>query len=135
MQERFLDRARRGVQIDQSASLPERLDALWEVWVGAFPTVLACPGWMRAPIHHGAVTEWSENSVPVHGDLSHQRSREESTRKESIYERMPIVQCAHDAAVRFAADYSSDDHPLASRSTHGVRALPIYSKIHSLSKG
>lgn len=77
------------------------------------------------PHDPGAIFEWSENSVPVHGDLSHQRSREESTRKESIYERMPIVQCAHDAAVRFAADYSSDDHPLASRSTHGVRALPI----------
>lgn len=41
MQERAHDRARRAVQIDQSASLPERLDALWEAWVGAFPTVLA----------------------------------------------------------------------------------------------
>ena len=44
MQERSHDRARRAVQIDQSASLPERLDALWEAWVGAFPTVLACLG-------------------------------------------------------------------------------------------
>ncbi|MDD2818720.1 MAG: hypothetical protein PHN51_09620 [Candidatus Nanopelagicales bacterium] len=41
MQERSHDRARRAVQIDQSASLPERLDALWEAWVGAFPTVVA----------------------------------------------------------------------------------------------
>ena len=40
MQERAHDRARRDVQIDRGASLPERLDALWEAWVGAFPRVI-----------------------------------------------------------------------------------------------
>lgn len=40
MQERAHDRARRDVQIDRGASLPERLDALWEAWVGAFPGVI-----------------------------------------------------------------------------------------------
>lgn len=40
MQERAHDRARRDVQIDRGASLPERLDALWEAWVGAFPDVI-----------------------------------------------------------------------------------------------
>ena len=39
MQERARDRARRDVQIDRGASLPERLDALWEAWVQAFPNV------------------------------------------------------------------------------------------------
>ena len=39
MQERAHDRARRDVQIDRGASLPERLDALWEAWVQAFPNV------------------------------------------------------------------------------------------------
>jgi hypothetical protein len=41
MQERAHDRARRAVRVDQSASLPERLDALWEAWVAAFPPVEA----------------------------------------------------------------------------------------------
>lgn len=40
MQERAHDRARRDVQIDRGASLPERLDALWEAWVQAFPGVI-----------------------------------------------------------------------------------------------
>ncbi len=40
MQERAHDRARRDVQIDRGASLPERLDALWEAWVQAFPNVI-----------------------------------------------------------------------------------------------
>ena len=40
MQERAHDRARRDVRVDQGASLPERLDALWEAWVTAFPSVL-----------------------------------------------------------------------------------------------
>ena len=40
MQERSHDRARREVQIDKGASLPERLDALWEAWVQAFPSVV-----------------------------------------------------------------------------------------------
>jgi hypothetical protein len=40
MQERAHDRARRDVQIDRGASLPERLDALWEAWVQAFPNVV-----------------------------------------------------------------------------------------------
>lgn len=39
MQERAHDRARRDVRVDQGASLPERLDALWEAWVAAFPDV------------------------------------------------------------------------------------------------
>lgn len=34
------DRARRDVQIDRGASPPERLDALWEAWVQAFPNVV-----------------------------------------------------------------------------------------------
>ncbi|MSY95042.1 MAG: hypothetical protein F2702_03945 [Actinobacteria bacterium] len=34
------DRARRDVQIDRGASLPERLEALWEAWVQAFPNVI-----------------------------------------------------------------------------------------------
>lgn len=41
MQERSHDRARRAAQIDQGASLPERLDALWEAWVVAFPNVVS----------------------------------------------------------------------------------------------
>ena len=40
MQDRAHDRARRDVQIDRGASLPERLDALWEAWVQAFPNVI-----------------------------------------------------------------------------------------------
>ena len=40
MQERAHDRARRDGQIDRGASLPERLDALREVWVGVFPNVV-----------------------------------------------------------------------------------------------
>ena len=40
MQERAHDRSRRDVQIDRGASLPERLGALWEAWVGAFPNVV-----------------------------------------------------------------------------------------------
>jgi hypothetical protein len=40
MQERAHDRARRDVQIDRGASLPERLDALWEAWVEAFLSVI-----------------------------------------------------------------------------------------------
>jgi hypothetical protein len=40
MQERAHDRARRDVRVDQGASLPERLDALWEAWVTAFPSML-----------------------------------------------------------------------------------------------
>lgn len=39
MQERAHDRSRRAVRVDQSASLPERLDALWDAWVGAFPSI------------------------------------------------------------------------------------------------
>lgn len=39
-QERAHDRARRDVLIDKGASLPERLDALWDAWVKAFPGVL-----------------------------------------------------------------------------------------------
>ncbi len=39
MQERSHDRARRDVQIDNGASLPDRLDALWDAWVAAFPQV------------------------------------------------------------------------------------------------
>lgn len=41
MEERAHDRARRAVTIDQAASLPERLDALWDAWVAAFPEVPA----------------------------------------------------------------------------------------------
>ena len=44
MQERAHDRARRDVQFDRGASLPERLDALWEAWVGAFPNVIPSLG-------------------------------------------------------------------------------------------
>ena len=40
MQEQAHDRARRDGQIDRGASLPERLDALREAWVGAFPNVV-----------------------------------------------------------------------------------------------
>lgn len=40
MLERAHDRARRDVQVDKGASIGERLDALWEAWVGAFPGVL-----------------------------------------------------------------------------------------------
>lgn len=40
MQERAHDRARRDVQIDRGASLPERLDALWDAWVQAFPNLI-----------------------------------------------------------------------------------------------
>jgi hypothetical protein len=40
MQEQARDRARRDGQIDRGASLPERLDALREAWVGAFPNVV-----------------------------------------------------------------------------------------------
>lgn len=40
MQEWAHDRARRDVQTDRGASLPERLDALWDAWVGAFPDVV-----------------------------------------------------------------------------------------------
>lgn len=40
MQERAHDRGRRDVQIGRGASLPERLDALWEAWVQAFPDVI-----------------------------------------------------------------------------------------------
>ncbi|MDI1290671.1 MAG: tyrosine-type recombinase/integrase [bacterium] len=40
MQERAHDRARRDVQIDKGASLPERLDALWDAWVQGFPEVI-----------------------------------------------------------------------------------------------
>ena len=39
MQERAHDRSRRAVKVDQSASLPERLDVLWDAWVAAFPSV------------------------------------------------------------------------------------------------
>jgi hypothetical protein len=39
MQERAHDRARRDVRVGQGATLPERLDALWEAWVAAFPSV------------------------------------------------------------------------------------------------
>lgn len=39
MQEWAHDRARRDVLIDRGASLPERLDALWEAWVRVFPSV------------------------------------------------------------------------------------------------
>ena len=39
MQERAHDRSRRAVRVDQSASLPERLDALWDAWVKEFPAV------------------------------------------------------------------------------------------------
>ncbi len=52
MQERAHDRARRDVQIDRGASLPERLDALWEAWVEAFPTVIS-----RLGMEWGNVTE------------------------------------------------------------------------------
>jgi len=41
MQEHAHDRARRAVRVDQSAGLPERLDALWDAWVSAFPSVEA----------------------------------------------------------------------------------------------
>lgn len=41
MQERARDRARPAVRVDQSASLPERLDALWDAWVSAFQSVEA----------------------------------------------------------------------------------------------
>ena len=54
MQERAHDRARRDVQIDRGASLPERLDALWEAWVGAFPDVIP-----RLGMEWGNVTEIS----------------------------------------------------------------------------
>lgn len=39
MQERAHDGSRPAVRVDQSASLSERLDALWDAWVGAFPWV------------------------------------------------------------------------------------------------
>ncbi len=44
MQEHAHDRARRAVRVDQSAGLPERLDALWDAWVSAFPSVEASLG-------------------------------------------------------------------------------------------
>ena len=44
MQERADDRARRDVLVDKGASIAERLDALWEARVGAFPGVLPKPG-------------------------------------------------------------------------------------------
>ena len=52
MQERAHDRARRTAEIDQGASLPERLDALWAAWVLAFPTVAG-----RLGIDRGNVTD------------------------------------------------------------------------------
>ena len=52
MQERAHDRARRDVQIDRGASLPERLDALWDAWVQAFPDVVP-----RLGMDWGNVTE------------------------------------------------------------------------------
>jgi integrase len=39
MQERAHDRARREARIDPAASLPERLDALWQAWMETHPTV------------------------------------------------------------------------------------------------
>ena len=44
MQERAHDRARRAVHVDQSAILPERLEALWDAWVSALPSVIECLG-------------------------------------------------------------------------------------------
>ena len=40
MQERAHDRAWRDVQIDKGASLPDRLDALWDARAQAFPEVI-----------------------------------------------------------------------------------------------
>lgn len=39
--QRARNRARRDVKIDRGASLPERLDALWEAWVGGFLDIVA----------------------------------------------------------------------------------------------
>lgn len=50
MQDRAHDRARRDVQIDRGASLPERLDALWEAWVQAFPNVIPRLGMDRSNV-------------------------------------------------------------------------------------
>ena len=50
MQERAHDRARRTAQIDQGASLPERLDALWAAWVLAFPGVVERLGMDRGNV-------------------------------------------------------------------------------------
>jgi hypothetical protein len=53
------DRARRDVQIDRGASLPERLDALWEPWAEAFPNAIprlgmdwgtSSPNWTLAEV-------------------------------------------------------------------------------------
>ena len=41
MEERAHDRARRAVTIDHATSLPERLDALWDAWIAAFPDLTA----------------------------------------------------------------------------------------------
>jgi integrase len=59
MQERAHDRARRDVQIDRGASLPERLDALWDAWVAAFPSV---PG--RLGMYWGNVTDLDSHRRP-----------------------------------------------------------------------
>jgi hypothetical protein len=40
MYERAHDRARQDVRVDQGASLPKRLDALWFAWVKALPDVI-----------------------------------------------------------------------------------------------
>lgn len=60
MQERAHDRARRDVQIDRGATLPERLDALWEAWVEAFPNVIP-----RLGMDWGNVTELESRRRPV----------------------------------------------------------------------
>jgi integrase len=59
MQERAHDRARRDVQIDRGASLPERLDALWEAWVQAFPNVIP-----RVGMDWGNVTDIDSRRRP-----------------------------------------------------------------------
>ena len=55
MQERAHDRARWDVQIDRGASLPERLDGLWEAWIQAFPNFIP-----RLGMDWGNVTEISQ---------------------------------------------------------------------------
>ena len=81
------------------------------------------------PHDPGAIFEWSENSVPVHGDLSHQRSREESTRKESIYERMPIVQCAYDATVGLNRSHGQRDTKLGISIEEGGDGVKAFHRV------
>lgn len=61
MQERAHDRARRDLLIDKGAVLGERLDALWDAWVGGFPSVV-----QRLGIAWGNVTELETRRPLIH---------------------------------------------------------------------